>query len=173
MDKYFKFLSHIVAGNDNNYNLLLRHLHKIEFYSLIPNDDNRGEDGKRLRDIFLDNEDPHGSFYLPKGPCSVLEMLIGLSYRMENELECGPRRTRAPECFWLFLKNLGFDWANNDDYYQNAGDDAIEELVGLFLDRKYEKSGRGGIFPLRRTNKNQREVEIWYQMQEYLLENYF
>jgi hypothetical protein len=183
LDDYFYFLSRIVAGDDKNFNLLLRYLYKIEFYSLIPNDDNRGEDGKKLREIYLDeehrseprrrmsrnNEDPQGSFYLPEDPCTVLEMLIGLSYRMENELECGPLRTSARECFWLFLKNLGLEWVNNTDFYRYAAD----ELIGSLLDRKYKKNGEGGIFPLKRTKKNQRKVEIWYQMQEYLLENYF
>ena len=172
MDKYFDFLSNIVIDNDN-YDLLLMHLHKIEYYSLIPNDDNRGEDGKRLREIFLDNEGPQGPFCLPEGSCTVLEMLIGLSFRMENELKCGPCGTSASECFWLFMQNLNLNWAHNNDYFQNDGDNSVAKIVWAVLERKYERNGEGGIFPLKQTRKNQRKVEVWYQMQEYLLENYF
>jgi hypothetical protein len=164
VDKYFQFLSDIVAG-DYNTGLLLRYLHKIEFYSLIPNDDNRGEDGKRLREIFLDNSGE--SFHLPEEPCTVLEMFIGLAYRMENELKCGPHWLSVSECFWLFLKNLNLGWSDNDN------DAAVKEVISSFLERKYKRNGNGGIFPLKQTHNNQKKVEIWYQMQEYLLENYF
>ena len=172
VDRYFNFLSDIVVDNDN-YSLLLRCLHNIVFYSLVPNDDNRGEDGKQLREIFLDNEDLQGSSYLLEGPCTTLEMLIGLSYRMEHELKYGPCQTSESDCFWLFMRNLNLDWAHNDDYYQKGGNEAVVDCIQLLLDRGYERNGEGGIFPLKRSRKNQRDVEIWYQMQEYLLENYF
>ena len=33
-------------------------------------------------------------------------------------------------------------------------------------------NGTGGLFPLKRPRVNQRRVEVWYQMSEYLMENY-
>jgi hypothetical protein len=36
--------------------------------------------------------------------------------------------------------------------------------------RNYSPSGRGGLFPLRHPDEDQRGVEIWYQMAAYLYE---
>lgn len=171
MDRYFKFLCNIVKG-EIVFDLLLRHLHRIEYYSFVPNDDNRGEDGKRLRDIFLNEENSDLREMEDLGPCTVLEMLIGLSYRIENELEDGPAAMKAPSCFWMLINNLELEWVNNNAYVQEGGAYAIDEKISVLLDRKYSRNGHGGLFPLNHTRNDQRNIEIWYQMQEYLLENY-
>jgi hypothetical protein len=38
------------------------------------------------------------------------------------------------------------------------------------VNREYDPDGRGGLFPLDGTHANQREVELWYQMQAYIIE---
>jgi len=38
--------------------------------------------------------------------------------------------------------------------------------------RRYSKTGKGGLFPLKHPKKDQTEVEIWYQMQQYVMENF-
>jgi len=169
-NRYFQFLSNIVGRN--GYDLLLRHLHRIEFYSLVPNDDNRGEDGKKLRDIFFEEVGYMASSSLPEGPCTVLEMLIGLSYRVENELAGNPRGILAREAFWIFIDNLDLAWCDDVGYLNRLAAEIIDDVIGVLLDRKYMRNGTGGIFPLLKTRKDQRKVEIWYQMSEYLLENY-
>ena len=88
MNRYLDFLCDVV-GRAYEYDKLLAHLHGIEFYSLVPNDDNRGVDGEQMRTIFLDEVGPQGSTSLPNGPCTVLEMLIGVAQRLEFELEGG------------------------------------------------------------------------------------
>ena len=40
------------------------------------------------------------------------------------------------------------------------------------VERRYKRSGEGGLFPLKNAAKDQRKVEIWYQLSSYLLENY-
>lgn len=173
--RYFKFLYRIVdvkSNHDNSdYTLLLEHLHNIDFYSFVPNDDNRAEDGKKLRIIF-DEEANTGLSLSPEEPCSVLEMLIGLSFRMENELLDGTSEKKVDECFWELIDNLGLTWTNNFAYVKHGGSDKIDHLINILLSRKYAKNGRGGIFPMKNTPNDQREVEIWYQMSEYLLEKY-
>jgi hypothetical protein len=37
--------------------------------------------------------------------------------------------------------------------------------------RTYDRRGHGGLFPLQRSNRDQRRVEIWYQLSEYLLQD--
>ena len=173
-DDYFDFLSNIVNRGGGMYGCrqLLRHLYNVDFYSNIRNDDNRAEDGKKLREIFQDNRKGERiSSSIFGKPCTVLEMLIGLSFRMENELEHGPNRKDACECFWILLKNLNIDWCNDIEYYYT--NNSIERNINDLLERSYCRNGQGGLFPLERTTKDQRDVEIWYQMQEYLIENYF
>jgi hypothetical protein len=62
------------------------------------------------------------------------------------------------------INNLDMDWLDPDD---------ILDCIDRFLSRKYDYNGVGGIFPLRKgASEDQRNVEIWYQMQSYLMENY-
>ena len=74
---YFDWLcDHIhIDVDDFNYWILMSILHRTEFFSLIPNDENREADGKKLRDTFsLEMDfDVEGDL---DGPCSILEMLI-------------------------------------------------------------------------------------------------
>lgn len=170
--KYLKFLDKIV-GNHDEYSLMLHRLHEIEFYSFVPNDDNRGEDGKKLREMFYNESGANMALSLcPAGPCSVLEMLIGLSIRMYNELE-GTTEVSVEECFWKLIDNLGLLWCNNYEYYPPGdGVEEISYIINNLLERKYKRDGKGGLFPLEHSNKDQRKIEIWYQMSEWLLENY-
>ena len=85
-NRYFDFLCSIV-GRSQDYSILLDELHNIEFYSLIPNDDNRGVDGEQLRQLFLDDNNGSGRSYIPRGAATILEMLIGLSHRLYLESE--------------------------------------------------------------------------------------
>lgn len=144
---------------------LMKLLYKKEFVWFIPNDDNRLEDGRDLRIEFvhehgLDDVDP---FWMTLG-CSMLEMMIGLSRRLnfeEDELTVG-------EWFWELVQNLhmmrvDLDFTPNyEDYFNEALDKVIW--------RTYRQNGHGGLFPLTRPKKDQRDVELYYQMCEYLLE---
>lgn len=197
MTRYFQFLSRLVGGI--NHELLLKELHRIEFYSLVPNDDNRGEDGKNLRDIFYDevigpnsktfrrghtgssllsSDDLYGHnipkdrYSVMKTPCTILEMLIGVAFRMVGELQGRKDAMSVEECFWLLIDNLGLHQIDNEAYFEDGAVDYIRMVIGDFLDRKYKHNGDGGLFPLRHPSRDQRDVEIWYQMCEYLLENY-
>lgn len=172
-DKYFEFLSDMVDGE--NHQLLLKKLHSTEFYSIVPNDDNRGEDGKRLRDIFYDEmrlRANTASFFVPDGPCTVLEVLIGIAIRMESQLMDNPRTMQMPECFWILIDNLEISHCNDSEYFNQYGGEVIDEAIEIFLSRRYERNGSGGLFPLKSHRQDQRDVEIWYQMMSWLMENF-
>ena len=171
--KYYNFLLHL-ADVGRNYSSLMAHLHKIEFYDLVPNDSNRAGDGTRLREIFLDKceNESNMDIVFEMGNCTVLELLIGISYRMEHELYGHRESMDAHECFWTLIKHLNLDWVDNIAYEEEGGAGAIDKAVKKFLSRKYSKNGNGGLFPLRKTTKDQRTVEIWFQMHEWLMENY-
>jgi len=173
MNRYFDFLRSIVDEEDrHDYDKLLNELHQIDFYSLIPNDDNRGEDGKQLRQRFVDEGGPQGLSLSQNEPCTVLEMLIGLAYRLEFE-SANSRWEKTPsEWFWILLDNLGLGWCDNEHFRQMKNTDEIHEKIGIFLDRHYKSDGSGGLFPLREPRKDQRRIEVWYQMSAYIMENY-
>lgn len=169
-DEYFEWLTFLVDLNRDSM-LLAKALHEIEFYSIIANDDNRAEDGKMLRNIFKDETlfDDYSSL---DGPCSVLEMLVGLSIRMESILEDPEEEDRTPAWFWLMLTNLGLNHLTDDNYKRLNGDLKVRKVIEDLLGRDYSRSGKGGLFPLKDAKKDQRKVEIWYQLSSYLIENY-
>jgi hypothetical protein len=44
----------------------------------------------------------------------------------------------------------------------------IDDILYNFVWRMYEPDGYGGMFPLRKPTRNQREAEIWYQFCDYI-----
>lgn len=142
---------------------LARILFSTEFVWWVANDDNRVSDGVALRDEFIDEErlydvDPD---WMDLG-CSVLEMLIGLSRRLQFYGE------HTPEFwFWDMMKNLGLDTLH-DRLRFNPG--YVEEVIERVIWRLYEPDGSGGLFPLKNPVQDQRDVELWYQMNAYLME---
>ena len=142
---------------------LFRQLFTKEFVWIVPNDDNRLEDGKDLRREFLEYEaiDEVDPEWMRLG-CSMLEMLIGLSRRLAFEAEGEPR-----DWFWVLMGNLNLDSCNDSirhDYEE------VDEILDRVIWRTYKHDGHGGLFPLKHSDRDQRDVEIWYQLSAYLLE---
>lgn len=167
-ESYFKWLySHVAnprsRSKQRTYWDLLRAQYTTEFIWLIPNDDNRVEDGRVLRVEFLDGAEPDPLwFHLP---CSFLEMAIALSRRLAFE---GGGTTS--EWFWQLMKNLSLEGCTDAS---ESSPDYITHVLNTVIWRTYKRSGEGGLFPLAIPLRDQRTVELWYQMQSYLLENGF
>lgn len=167
-EPYLKWLYEQVADPDLQDQSLtfwevLRLLYKTEFVWVVPNDMNRIVDGKALRDEFvnsqgLSNVDPH---WMDLG-CSVLELMVGLSRRMEFEADGTPHYW-----FWILMENLGLERYTDDI---DLPSEDIEDVLDRLIYRQYEPDGLGGFFPLRMPRKNQLTQEIWNQMNDYLLE---
>ena len=95
---YFQWLCDFVNVNKGNksYYILLKTLHKREFYGFIPNDSNRINDGKKLREIFVseygidDRREYDICIDALSGPCSVLEMMVALAKRIEDDILFDP-----------------------------------------------------------------------------------
>jgi len=173
---YFDFLCDIVWENtpdaDESYEiLLLRQLHETPFYPLVLNDENRASDGLDIRDAYFDGE--RGGLQAPlRGECTMLEMLIGLSYRLES-LTAQSRWEKTPrEWFWVLVDNLGLDYRSNRGLSRAEYCARIVSVCHLFLERQYESDGNGGLFPLKTPGNDQKRVEIWYQMSAFIIENY-
>lgn len=168
---YYEWLiGHI--SDIENHTIILRELFMRDFYAVLPRDDNRAEDGLELRLYFFEETKGNG-VGMPSGACKVLEMLIALALRCERDImhdeDFGDRTSKW---FWMMIDNLGFTGFTDDQMYINSTiSNLFEEKLEIFLDRKYTKKGVGGLFPLKKTKNDQRKVEIWYQMNEFLMEN--
>lgn len=142
---------------------ILRVLFTKEFIWIVPNDDNRVEDGRDLRVEFLKSSgvrEPDVA-WMELG-CSMLEMLIGLSRRLSFETDREPR-----DWFWHFLHVLHLDHYTDD---RTIPEEEVNEILDRVIWRTYGRDGDGGLFPLLNPSRDQRDVEIWYQLNEWLLE---
>ena len=144
-----------------SYRTLLGQLHDKEFVWFVPNDDNRVEDGRQLREEFLDSHGLDGP--VPSG-CSMLEMLIGIARRLSFLTE---RKVRG--WFWELLRNLGIADLNDAVPYNF---EEVDEVLDRVIYRAYSPDGSGGLFPLENAREDQTKVELWYQLNAYLIERY-
>lgn len=171
---YLEFLYRQVASirfknPARTYWSLLRHLYSKEFVSLVPNDDNRVEDGRDLRNEFIDSYEVIADRHWMALGCSMLEMLIGLARRLEFEADNGD----VSDWFWALLENIGLRHFSDGYYHDHRGsriDRQVEDILDRVIYRKYDRNGRGGLFPLEHATRDQRRVELWYQMSQFLLE---
>jgi hypothetical protein len=154
-----------VQSRARTYWDLFRQLYSIEFVWFIPNDDNRAQDGLCLREQFLEDR---GMDIFDVDPdwmgsdCSFLEMLVALARRLSFEAEGEPSLW-----FWHMIENIGLENCTDLGKYDQG---KVDTIVRDVIFRTYDYDGHGGLFPLRRARSDQRETEIWYQMNEYLLE---
>lgn len=150
-----------VRNKSHTYWDLFRQMYQKEFVWLIPNDDNRIADGLDLRYEWAMKSGISPQPMVSNEGCSFLEMLIGLSRRLAFEGEGHP-----PVWFWHLIRNLGLlACTDRPKYNQSEVNDRLDDVIL----RLYEPDGRGGLFPLKNPKHDQRYVEIWYQMNEYLL----
>lgn len=167
---YFKWLYRQVAparlkNPVRTYWDLLAKLHNKEFLWFVPNDDNRAMDGKYLRYEFLDSQPPgvqnaeHS--WLETG-CSMLEMMIALARRLAFY---GGGASSA--WFWHMIDNLGLRGCTDAT---PGSPEEVDRILNRVIERTYDKNGNGGLFPLKETKRDQRRVELWYQMNYYLIE---
>jgi len=138
-------------------------MHNIWFKPLVEYDDNRIADGSELRQEFLLLHGGRRKNALAS--VSILEVLLGLARRANIMIDVSEH-----EWFSIFLANLNLD-KFNDEYCLSHATGRVDRILNRFNDRRYDYNGNGGIFPLRRTKHDQRQVELWYQMGEYMTEN--
>lgn len=152
-----------VRNKSRTYWDLLRQLYLKEFIWLIPNDDNRVQDGIALRYEWAEESDISPNQEWLEDGCSFLEMMIGLSRRLAFEGEGQPLTW-----FWHLIENLGLQHCTDRPLYNQS---EVDERLDTVIWRLYEPDGTGGLFPMRHSRHDQTQVEIWYQMNEYLLDS--
>ena len=173
---YFRWLCEFVNVSPpyGSYTRLLYLMHIKPFKWSVRNDDNRYFDGIDLRNRFiwehLYSGDLEGEL---KGHCTILEMIAALALRIDILMEDeGLENDQVSKWFWVMMDNLGLTSYNDDDLDDILVHE-VNEILDRLVDRAYDEDGNGGLFPLTKPKENQKKVELWYQMNAYLLENYF
>lgn len=151
-----------VTSNGRSYTKVLKRLFDTPFEYTIYMDKNRYSDGLSLRARlgFEDIEDE----------CSVLEMMVALALRIEEDLMTDPKYgDRTPQWFWKMFASLGLIRYDNDHY----DEETVDGIVDDFIDREYAPNGKGGLFTFRqKTIYDPREAEIWDQAMWWISEYY-
>jgi len=166
---YFTWLCSQVGDLELNnptrtYWRMMKQLYTKEFVWIVPNDDNRIEDGKDLRYEFVDQSglsDVDPSWV--QLPCSMFELMVGLSRRFAFVVDGEPR-----DLFWLLVENADLlDYNDSNKYYESEVDTIMDRIIW----RTYQSDGQGGFFPLKSPRADQRKIELWYQLNAYVIEN--
>ena len=162
---YWSWLCGYTVDDDHidGYSSLLGILFDTEFVSIMKGDEARAHDGIDLRDQFCNENglDPE-RFYDEIGACSLLEMLIGLAVRIENDITCDPRNNKFnPQFwFWFMLHNIGLD--DMDD--ENFDYDEVEYMINVFMNREFAPNGSGSLFTTDSNDLDFRTKPIWSQL---------
>lgn len=140
---------------------LFKIMFEKEFEWLVPNDDNRLQDGLDLRAEFCYANRIRAGSLNRIGPCSFLEVLIGLSRRMA--FAAGGS---AQGWAWQFVDNL--ELSRMSDPLGRRRIRKVDEILDTVIWRTYTPDGVGGFFPLARADEDQTKKELWYQMAAYI-----
>ena len=164
--EYFDYLKQQINYLDANddYSILLETLHGIEFIFIHPMDENRAGDAIHFRVEYEHIKNTTTELWdsIP----SVFEVLVSLAIRM-NYIFANTDEDLTKDCFWCMLDNLGLRGMDDVHFAEMGGEVAVYEIVTRWMSRSYDISGEGGLFPMARPRGNQREVELFYQMNQW------
>lgn len=172
---YYQWLyAQIGAVTDTNpyrsHHILSEILLNTEFVSYNQYDDNRAFEGLQLRAEFAEI---HGEVVWADEPCTVFEVLLALARRAAYETSGFGLIDLPGDWFWRMLGNLGLDAFNDGVFLEHPSkmESIVHKTLLIFLERRYNSDGsNGGLFPLKEPNQDQRQVELWYQLNAYILE---
>lgn len=172
-ERYFQWLCSLVGIRSqpgHSFYFLARDLHGTTFRWSVEGDENRNSDAANLRLEFCD-EYGHSMFTDEEldAPATMLEVLVGLSQRMTFAY-CGDDRNCEERWFFEMLLNCGAAILEDTIYEEKRCSFMTEEALDRVIERRYDPDGTGGLFPLKHPKEDQRRAELWYQMNQYLIE---
>jgi hypothetical protein len=88
------------------------------------------------------------------GACTFLEMLIGLSELMSDQID----GSEPSECFWMLIDNMGL---------RNVGINRAHTIIKNFLSNNYSNT-HGGLFPLKNYYGDIRGLDLYSQMNAWI-----
>lgn len=163
--QYLEWL--ILQVDCDGYDPLLSRLHQKEFIWFVPNDDNRCQDALDLRTEFIHERGETAGTSLIKrlSHISVLEVLVGISRRMEFQMGGDAR-------VWAMVLVANLELSKFKGRLSHSDGEEIDEIVQTLVWRRYQPDGVGGFFPLAWPEEDQSKVEIWNQMSAWINEQH-
>lgn len=165
--EYFDWLCNKISrdSGQKEHTKLLEFLFNRDYIWVISMDENRAGDGIWLRRLFSEEKN-YTEKPLSGEPCSVLEMLVALSVKIEDDVmydyEIGDR---TGKWFWLMIRNMGL-------LRSVLWDRCIEN----FMRRTYKNGGLGCPFYMEKLDEEGFEKfkneELWNQFLDYLSANF-
>lgn len=165
---YYKWLiSEIMPLS--GYSYLLSALFNTDYIPSMPQDYNRAVDGIYLRTRFGNNNHIPQSVidYYLQGPCSMLEMMVALAVRIEENIMYDPSKGDRTS-FWFKEMLVSMELLGLTDNHFDPN--MFEYRLSIFNSRSYMPNGRGGLFTIDDSSRDMRELEIWSQMNLYVTE---
>ena len=180
-NEYFEWMYDLILNKGYprklSYRKLLKFLHDIEFTYILDEDESRAIDGQYFRYRF-GGENGYSNLEIERGlrvndlPCSVLEMMVALSFRIEEQImDDYDYGNRTGQWFWNMITSLDLG-GYNDTNFTNARRKTAEDIIGRLLSREYKPNGEGGLFTLEHPKCDLRDVDIWTQAMWFLDENF-
>lgn len=175
---YFKWLEGELLDQDHmSYHSLLRKLHAKEFMWVNEYDENRADDGSRLRARYSEvcGVDYRTSWLT--WPCSVLEMVDALAVKIDDMIMYDlSQGERIGEWFWLMLDNLGLLKYSDDIWAKRPEtcDRDVDAILRRFMEREWDSHGRPNLF-LPKDGKltfEWSQMDIWGQCVAYFRDVY-
>lgn len=143
------------------------YLHGKPFEVVISTDENRADDGRVFRDIY--EAETGNDSNMGNRRCTMLEMMIALARHMTDEMYdwLPDSNNSIGRWFCEMLDNIEKP-RNRSSWDEYRWDDALE----MIINRTYSPDGSGGLFPRISPKVDQRVVDIWDQMNGYLIDWY-
>lgn len=169
LNRYYIWLVDMVDfDSHDNYSKLLEYLYNKNYIWKVRNDDNRAEDGKKLREKFKSQTDYLDYSSLIR-PCSVLEMLVAFSDRIDKDvMPTDDGSDNLAYWFWLMLDNLGLTDCTDDHF----DEEFVDKTLDIWMNREYDLNQKGNLFLVKTKKNHFKELELWFQMHQYIAENY-
>jgi hypothetical protein len=134
----------------------------VVFRALVQEDANRVADVINMRRMWCEavGFDIHA---LDDKPCSLLEVMLILSETLSYMLYGSTKDSSEERWFNEMCQNLGI---------LGADESTIRERAERMVARGYDENGNGGLFPLKNPKEDQRKVEVWMQLNAYIIEKF-
>lgn len=162
--KYYHWLMDIVGhAKAEAYSYLIRVLHDTPYTYISHSDSNRYYDGIDLRyryGQYHEMSDPEVAASLDISPCSMLEMMVALALRLEEQFLTDPERgDRTALWFWNMIASLGLSGMTNSNFNRAY----IDKTIYSLLHRGYRPNGLGSLFMVPNNGSIVERFDIWEQ----------
>ena len=132
-------------------------------------DQNRALDGLDLRGVFTRETGQYPDIF---GQCTCLELFVSMAIRCENELMYNydpDEGDQTDRWFWMMINNLGLDYYDDSHFSERKVDDILEN----FMNRDYGHDLEFCPFPVTVFVPDFDKMELAYQMNYYIRENFY